>query len=136
MRSFDERRLKAMALAKSRIGPAEWLVKVVPHARTGAAVVTGYVTELKFVAGERRRKWSGPSGLEGRSWRRGASVLWLGRLPDWAEFALREYTQCPGGERYDGHGAYRPVLGVPQSKLLCALPRVSEWSLSRERDCE
>ena len=40
-----------MALAKWRIGPAEWLVKVVAYTRTGAAVVTGYVTELKFVAG-------------------------------------------------------------------------------------
>ena len=37
---FDERRLKAMALAKWGIGSAESLVKVVPHARTGAAVVT------------------------------------------------------------------------------------------------
>ena len=49
---FDERRLKAMALAKWRIGPAEWLVKVVPQARTGAAVVTGYVTQLEVRSGE------------------------------------------------------------------------------------
>ena len=62
--------LKVMALAKWWIGPAEWLVKVVPQARTGAAVVTGYVTQLKFVTGRTPEKWSGSSGLEGRSWRR------------------------------------------------------------------
>ena len=61
---FDERRLKQMAAGKCRLGPEEWPVKVVPPVRAAADVVSGYVTQLKCVAGERRRKWSGYSGSE------------------------------------------------------------------------
>jgi len=72
---FDERLLKAMALAKWRIGPAESLVKVVPHARTGAAVVTGYVTKLKFVAGRTPEGMERTLGLRRSEWAEGASVF-------------------------------------------------------------
>lgn len=45
-------------------------------------------------------------GLRRAQSAKGAGVLWLGRLPDWEEFALRAYKRCRGWATYDEHGAY------------------------------
>jgi len=97
-------------------------VKVVPLARAAADVVSGYVTQMKCLAGKTPEEMERILGLRRAELARGAGVLWLGRLPDREELALRADTQCPGGQHYDGHGSYPPGLGVPQWELLCALP--------------
>ena len=108
---FDERRLKAMALAKWRIGPAEWLVKVVPRRANGAAVVTGYVTQLKLVARRTREEMERTRGLRRSGVRPGKErccVVGHGRLtPNGRSSRFGAGTRgcLHGGERYDGHGA-------------------------------
>jgi hypothetical protein len=94
---FDERRLKQMAAVKWRLGPEEWPV---PLACVAADVIGGYVTQLKCVVGRTPEEMERILGLRRAQSAKGAGVLWLGRLPDWEEFALRAYTQCPGGARY------------------------------------
>ncbi len=119
-------------------------MKVVPLVRAAADVVSGYVTQMKCLAGKTPEEMERILGLRRAELARGAGVLWLGRLPDREELALRAYTQCPGGQHYDGLASYQPGLGVPQWELLYALPvgeRVivkpgKRLRITRKRDVE
>jgi len=89
------------------------------------------VTQLKSIAGRTPEEMERILGLRRAELAKGAGVLWLGRLPDREEFALRAYKQCPGGATYDGHGAYTPGLGERQWEALRSLPMEMRVTVKR-----
>src|SRR5437773_1196697 len=109
---FDERRLKQMAAVKWRLAPEEWPVKVVLLARGRGC--RERVRDTTEVCSGENAGGNGSSGSEAPSWRRERLCCGLGGWRIGREFALRGYTQYPGGQRCDGQGVYPSGLGVPQ----------------------
>jgi len=93
------------------------------------------VTQLKCAAGRTPEEMERILGLRRAELAKVAGVLWLGRLPDREEFALRAYKQCPGEATYDGHAPYAPglaaVRGAAQSSDRHGQPRTR-----RTEDCK
>lgn len=143
---LDVNRLKANAIEQWRVEAGAWPVKVMPLARLMEIVkrnggrplrgVGGYFTEFRYVRLRTPEKLEATLGFARGYLASGVSLWKFDALPSPSDFELRGYSQCPGGNPFDGivvrfEGAERPQylakngapaafppgLGVPQWEL-------------------
>ena len=111
-----EASLKQLAMKSWELEGPNQLVKVIP-AGADASGVTGYITQLKFIAGKTVGEMEQILGLKPGMLGEGAQILKPNRLPNAGEFNLRGYTNTPGGAPFVPGSAWPPGLGSPQWQL-------------------
>lgn len=124
-----EKTLKELAIQSWKLEGPDALVKVVPAGASGEAV-TGYVTQLKYIAGRTPAEMEQVLGLKPGMLKDGASITAPTRLPTAAEFNLRGYTQLPGGKPFVPGTEWPPGLGAPQWQLVAPIEGRSLGSIA------
>ncbi len=122
----DEQVLKKLSIESWREGGGNTPVKVVTGERGASSRVRGYITKRKYIEGKTPVEMGRILGLTGEDIaslkRSGAVVMELEQLPATDQFALRGYTQRPGGTAYVPGGKYPPGSAAPQWQLIDEMP--------------
>ncbi len=123
---LDEDKLKQIVIAKWRQGGLDRPVKVVPRGQAARNDTAGYISQDKFIKGRTPEEMEGILGFDARPGQQyldqGADIYHFARLPEPHEFALKGYTQLPGGAPWAGHPQWPPGLGAPQWELTKPVP--------------
>ena len=123
---FDEDKLKEIVIAKWRQGGLDRPVKVVPRGQPQRNDSAGYISQEKFIRGRTPEQMERILGFDARPGQQylsqGADIYHFTRVPGPHEFALKGYTQLPGGEPWAGDPEWPPGLGAPQWQLTTSVP--------------